>query len=142
MSYQLMTKKVKINPPFIASTFFTSQVTTIKRTSGSKIVNWTEPFAVVWDDEMMNTYCTQMLQRLSPVRLVFGSVKVMGRVSVHIWQFAASLPTVNGRRASHILAEQLRVMRVPYYLVHPNGQASHCCAKEKELAPPKPPPTA
>ena len=110
--------------------------------ASSKIVNWTEPFAVVWDDEMMNTYCTQMLQRLSPGRLVFGSVKVMGRVSVHIWQFAASLPTVNGRRASQILAEQLRAMRVPYYLVHPNGQASHCCAKEKELAPPKPPPTA
>ena len=106
--------------------------------ASSKIINWTEPFAVVWDDEMMNTYCTHMLQRLSPRRLVFGSVKVMGRVSVHTWQFAASLP----RGASHMLAEQLRAMRVPHHLVHPNGQASHCCGKEKKLAPPKPPPTA
>ena len=107
--------------------------------ANNKIVNWSEPFALVWDDEMMNTHCTQMLQRLSPRRLVFGSVKVMGRVGIHIWQFAANLA---GRRASHLLAEQLHTRRVPHYLVHPNGQASHCCGKEKELAPPKPPPTA
>ena len=113
------------------------------RYESSKAIDFTRFFALLWDDEMMSTYCTKLLQRLSPKPLTFASIKVMGRTGTHVWQLAASLPL----KATHFLASQMIAQRVAHYLVHPNGKESTCCATLKgnsdpATEPPKRPPTA
>mmetsp|Transcript_18219 Transcript_18219/g.59596 ORF Transcript_18219/g.59596 Transcript_18219/m.59596 type:complete len:393 (-) Transcript_18219:108-1286(-) len=108
------------------------------RYESSKVVDFTRWFAVLWDDEMMSTYCTKKLQRLSPKPLAFGAVKVMGRTGTHVWQFAASLPML----ATRFLADQMCTHRVAHHLVHSNGKDSTCCVDDPALTPPKRPPTA
>ena len=104
----------------------------------SKVIDFARPFAVVWDDEMMNSYCTRLLQGLAPQRLTFGSVRVMGRTSWHVWQFAASMPQF----AVRFLTAQLKARSVPHYLILPNGKESTCCSSSAHLAPTTKPPSA
>lgn len=107
----------------------------------SRVIDFTRPFAVLWDDEMMNLHCTRLLQSHSPTRLTFGSAKVMGRTGTHTWQFAASLPAP----AARFLAAQMRMQSVPHYMILPNGKEIRCCSASggsQQQSPPAKPPSA
>jgi len=104
------------------------------------IIDFSAPFAVLWDDEMMNSYCGKILQSHSTTtRLSFASVKVMGRTGMHVWQFATSLSL----QKVHLLGKLMHAGRVPHYLVYSDGRISRCCARHSDdlaQSPPKPPP--